>query len=180
MEIHSITSSDIPEIARLQVAADRLMDALLDDEKSGSIQEISEEEVGLHVEAWTDYFNKLAQNQSPDPLYQGIKAVKDGQIIGCIFTCTEAYLPQTFAGCVEAFFVHPEHWGNGVGRTLMTKATDGLKGRNVSLCRLWAEHNNEILDEVYNRLGWKRTASHALSMMINGRHSKAVLFERHL
>lgn len=179
VEIDEITDKNIPEIAAMQAMADRKMDLLLN-RKPNSFHDITEKNVKNNLTVWMDYFNTLTKY--PAPLYQGLKAVdiSNRKIIGCIFTCTEPYLRQKDSPCVEAFFVHPDYWGQGVGKTLMSAALDGLRKRNLSLCRLWAEQNNERIQVVYQRLGWEKRSRYVLPFMIKGRVSQAVLLERNL
>ncbi len=183
-QISAASLADIDSLTRIQILADRRMDVLMQ-ETSEFNPDIAPEDMAGHTDAWTIYFNKLTQGATPDPLYQGLKAERDGQIVGCVFTATETKLggkklAAKSTGCVEALFVHPDFWSQGIATGLMTAAVAGLKNRNVKLCTLWAEQTNDKLDGFYQHLGWKRHALQATPMKINGRESFAVLFERHI
>lgn len=179
-QIFAAGLADIDSLTRIQILADRRMDVLMEETPEFN-PTITAEDMAGHTDAWTVYFNKLTQGAKPDPLYQGLKAERDGQIIGCVFTATETKLnSKKLVGCVEALFVHPDFWSQGIATALMTEAVAGLKNRDVKLCTLWAEQTNDKLDGLYQHLGWKRHAVQRTPMKINGRESFAVLFERHI
>ena len=166
-------------IAALQVRADRQMDVVME-ETSVYKHAIKKDDLASHTEAWTTYFNTLTQCAAPDPLYQGLKAQVNGKLVGCVFTATETKLDKKSTGSIQGLFVHPEYWGLGIAKALVSQAMVGLKEQDVSLCTLWAQSNNEFLDNFYRHLGWERRPQHTEPMRINGRNSFATLFERRL
>ena len=135
-QISAASLTDIDSLTRIQILADRRMDVLME-EISEFNPAITDEDMAGHTDAWTIYFNKLTQGATPDPLYQGLKAERDGQIVGCVFTATETKLGRKkIAGCVEALFVHPDFWSQGVATAFFDAGIHGLlpgEGGNFDL-----------------------------------------------
>lgn len=53
--------------------------------------------------------------------------------------------------------VHPEHWGEGLGRTAVEVACRGLAERGCREASLWALVENHRARALYTRLGWRET-----------------------
>jgi GNAT superfamily N-acetyltransferase len=180
-QISSVGMADIDALSRVQILADRRMDVLMEvTSKFNPL--VTDENISGHKNVWTAYFN--TQAEKPDLLYQGLKAEFEGALIGCVFTCTETcppkIAPKTLVGRVDALFVHPDYWHKGIARQLMDAASQGLKEKNVRYAALWADRYNEVLNDVYQGLGWTRRPACVMPMTVNGRQSSVVLFDRRL
>ncbi len=66
--------------------------------------------------------------------------------------CHDPALPG--AGELYAIYVHPERWGHGVGRALISDARDRLAGRAFSRAVLWVLVGNERAMRFYEADGW--------------------------
>jgi len=54
-----------------------------------------------------------------------------------------------------AIYVDPQHWGQGVGRLLMTGARDRLRGDGAREALLWVFAGNERARRFYEIDGWR-------------------------
>jgi GNAT superfamily N-acetyltransferase len=58
-------------------------------------------------------------------------------------------------GHVHRLYVHPRHQRAGVGRSLLSEATQRLRERGMSVATLWALKADERARAFYERLGWQ-------------------------
>lgn len=58
------------------------------------------------------------------------------------------------AGEVNSIYLAPEAWGRGLGRTLLERATDDLRGRGYDPLILWVIEANARGRRFYERAGW--------------------------
>jgi ribosomal protein S18 acetylase RimI-like enzyme len=58
-------------------------------------------------------------------------------------------------GHVFSLYVHPDGQGHGVGRALLTAATEALAGRGYAQATLWVFTDNTAARAFYARLGWQ-------------------------
>jgi ribosomal protein S18 acetylase RimI-like enzyme len=83
-------------------------------------------------------------------------AVVDGEIVG--FAAFGPYRPtgdDSDPGRAElyALYVHPDHWGTGAGRALMTAAKAAMVAAGWTEMRLWVLAANERARRFYERAG---------------------------
>lgn len=63
------------------------------------------------------------------------------------------------AGEIMALYVHPAHWGQGVGGVLLADATRQLIEADFALGSLWVLTDNVDAERLYRRAGWQRDGS---------------------
>jgi GNAT superfamily N-acetyltransferase len=57
---------------------------------------------------------------------------------------------------LEALYVDPEHWANGVGSGLHDRALEHLRTLGATHCHLWVLEANTIARRFYERRGWRQ------------------------
>jgi GNAT superfamily N-acetyltransferase len=75
-----------------------------------------------------------------------------GQIVGFV-SVGPSRDPDTDAE-LFAIYVHPEHWGTGVGRTLIESGEDELRGLGHEEAILWVLDDNPRARRFYELAGW--------------------------
>jgi GNAT superfamily N-acetyltransferase len=88
-----------------------------------------------------------------------LTALRDGAVVG--FAHVGHYHPEhggsevdESAGEVYGIYVHPDHWGYGVGRALIEAAVARLAGGRPRPVRLWVLDANESARRFYERCGF--------------------------
>lgn len=142
MKIRSFSESDIPLLARVQLAAwqkafrdilsDKLLDSLTIDDFVGGWEKVSQiaDRTNLVIEDDQGVFGFVSFGPAPD---------EDG---------FEEYIE------ICAIHVHPEKWRRGAGAALMNEALTQIKrsgGRNVLL---WTMTDNSTARSFYEREGF--------------------------
>lgn len=59
-------------------------------------------------------------------------------------------------GYIHHTCVSPEYRGQNIGKSLVKKALEELKNQGIDKCHLFVFHDNEIGNNFWNRLGWKK------------------------
>jgi GNAT superfamily N-acetyltransferase len=77
-------------------------------------------------------------------------AEDDDRIVG--FACVK---PEW----LEALYVDPGHWSNGIGSGLHDRALEQLRTLGASRCHLWVLDENRIARRFYERRGWRQNGS---------------------
>jgi GNAT superfamily N-acetyltransferase len=82
-------------------------------------------------------------------------------------------------GEVSAIYVHPEKWGKGIGRALLSASIDQVRKREFDLVTLWVLEANQRARSFYESFGfihdgaikdddhWKRFAVHEVRYRLN-------------
>ena len=79
-------------------------------------------------------------------------AVQRGQIVGFV-SVGSSRDPDTDAE-LFAIYVHPEHWGTGVGRTLIESGEEELRTLGHEEAILWVLDDNPRARRFYELAGW--------------------------
>ncbi|HEX6286464.1 MAG TPA: GNAT family N-acetyltransferase [Acidimicrobiia bacterium] len=58
-------------------------------------------------------------------------------------------------GEVYAIYVHPHHWGEGLGRRLLSAGSDLLRDTGHTRALLWVLRDNQRARRFYESLGWQ-------------------------
>ncbi|HCT81267.1 MAG TPA: N-acetyltransferase [Micromonosporaceae bacterium] len=98
---------------------------------------------GLDVDQWADRRRKLLDTRP------ALVAERHGEIVG--FTRFGPGREDETVGEIQAMYVHPDHWGMGIGDALMCTALDGLPQNEV---QLWVLERNERALRFYARYGF--------------------------
>ncbi|QDG50743.1 GNAT family N-acetyltransferase [Persicimonas caeni] len=137
---------DARGIARVHVAAWRaayrgqLPDDLLDN---------------LSVDARTARWKKLLSDPSGGT--RAFVAVDDGEVCGFVAfgRSRDADVDTRSVGEVFAIYVHPYAWRHGIGRALLTIATNELEREGFDEATLWVLETNEPAKRFYESQGWE-------------------------
>ncbi len=80
-------------------------------------------------------------------------AERDGEVVGWLRAVAG------LASEVEACYVHPDHWGHGVGRALLDVGVRALLERGCSDLQLWTLRQNDHSRRFYETQGWVNDGS---------------------
>jgi GNAT superfamily N-acetyltransferase len=117
----------------------------------------------VHVETWQAAYahalpRKELQAMSPaDRVDQWrrwppIVAEVDGKVVG--FVSVGASRSDDAEGELYAIYVHPDHWGTGVGRELMQAGENELRRLGHRRVILWVLDDNPRARRFYELAGW--------------------------
>lgn len=114
----------------------------------------------MHVDAWrTAYAHALPpgpslaerteQHRRFPPTFV---AEVDGEVVG--FVAVGACADDWAEGELFAIYVRPDHWGSGVGRSLIEAGEGRFRELALSDCVLWVLDVNARARRFYERVGW--------------------------
>jgi GNAT superfamily N-acetyltransferase len=83
-----------------------------------------------------------------------ILALEHEEICGFVTTGPSQDPQNPNAGEVMALYVDPEHWGSGIGRTLIGAARERLHAIGFTAAILWVLDGNENAERFYAADGW--------------------------
>jgi ribosomal protein S18 acetylase RimI-like enzyme len=78
----------------------------------------------------------------------------DGEIVG--FVAVGAGKDPDSDGELYAIYVHPDHWGTGVGRALIAAGENRLHELGHAEAILWVLEDNPRARQFYEAAGWSR------------------------
>ena len=81
-------------------------------------------------------------------------------------------------GELEGFYAHPDSWGTGVGRALMTDAVELLRAAGHTHAYLWVLAGNDRTIAIYEHFGWRldgQTKTERLSVGLEVRELRMTL-----
>lgn len=101
-------------------------------------------------ENWRQIINEL------DPPASGAFVALDGpEVVGFAHFCqSRDGDADGSVGEITAIYVHPEHWGEGIGRGLIQLAVDSLVDAGNSSATLWVLAGNARARRFYEDCGW--------------------------
>ena len=77
------------------------------------------------------------------------------QLLGFASFCPSRDLDAVIeVGEIPAIYVHPDHWGEGIGCRLMQLALDSLTKAGFSSATLWVLDMNARARKFYETAGW--------------------------
>jgi GNAT superfamily N-acetyltransferase len=117
----------------------------------------------VHVETWqATYAHVLPQDQLRNLSVENraemhrrsppLVAEVDGAVVG--FVAVGPTLDENGDGELYAIYVHPEHWGTGVGRALMAAGEERLRELGHRNAHLWVLDDNPRARRFYEIAGW--------------------------
>lgn len=161
--IRPATRADADAIARVHVTAWQVgYRGLIDDGYLDS----------LDVAEWAD--QNRTHMTSREHAKEWLVAEGSGEIFG--FTSYGQYRTgrhgdksgSTADGEVHAMYVHPDHWGAGTGRKLLSAAVGDLSARGCDPIRLWTPTGNARARRFYERYGFATDAEGVLHLQHHG------------
>ena len=96
-----------------------------------------------------------------DPPKSGAFVALDGvQLLGFASFCPSRDPDAVFdVGEIPAIYVHPDHWGEGIGRSLVQLAVDSLEEAGFESATLWVLDLNARARKFYEADGWMTDGS---------------------
>lgn len=128
---------------------------------------------GVHVRSWQvgyrglfpdDYLDGLrAEDRMARYTFGDVRpdgpatlvAVVDAAICGFATTGPSRDEDAAGGGEVYALYVDPQHWGRGIGRSLMAEARAQLSRQGLAKAVLWVLAGNERAQRFYRADGWQ-------------------------
>jgi len=107
-----------------------------------------------------DWKRRLGGHHSPDA--RAYVAEVGGLLVGVIVACGDPM--EAECGHITRLYVDPQHWGQGIGRSLYERALLYLKQAGYERASLWVFEHNERARSWYERLGWTPTGQRKLVM----------------
>jgi ribosomal protein S18 acetylase RimI-like enzyme len=107
----------------------------------------------LSVDAGEKRWLELLRKPAPDR--RTLVAESAGQVVGFVIAgVLRGESPQPVIGEVYAIYVLPDHWGQGVGRGLLSRAETELIEQGYREAMLWVLADNQRARTFYERAGW--------------------------
>jgi ribosomal protein S18 acetylase RimI-like enzyme len=78
---------------------------------------------------------------------------REGMIVGF---CNAGASSDAGWGEIFAIYVHPDHWGTGLGRELMVAGESSLVASGFDRALLWVLEENRRARDFYERRGWSQ------------------------
>ncbi|MEE2750180.1 MAG: GNAT family N-acetyltransferase [Myxococcota bacterium] len=121
----------------------------------------------VHVRSW----QKVYRGIMPDPFLDNLSAVKRGERwkqllsqehqihVACIngvvvgFSSTRNNQEDSDTAELSAIYIHPEHWGKGLGKALFKSSCEALRALGVERLMLWVATDNSQARNFYSYLG---------------------------
>lgn len=106
--------------------------------------------VSKRKDNWRQVINEL------DPPAAGAFVALDGtDVVGFVHFCpSRDGDADAKVGEITAIYVHPERWGEGIGRGLIELAVDSLDEAGFSSATLWVLDGNARARRFYEGAGW--------------------------
>jgi L-amino acid N-acyltransferase YncA len=108
-------------------------------------------------------------------------AERAGQVAGfvCARRSADADADQT-VGEIDALYVQPSAWGNGLGQALLTTAVAHLVAAGFMQATLWTEHRNARPLRFFRAAGWlldgaERRRTFLGTQLLELRHRRALI-----
>lgn len=109
----------------------------------------------LSVSARTESWRNLIDRVDP-PRRGAVVAIDESQVLGFVhFGPSRDDDAGPALGEINAMYVHPDHWGEGVGRGLMERAVANLREAGFTSATLWVLEANERARTFYENGGWR-------------------------
>ncbi|HJQ76677.1 MAG TPA: GNAT family N-acetyltransferase [Acidimicrobiia bacterium] len=121
----------------------------------------------VHVTAWQQAYRGILGDEYLDSLDRGARqawwasylsrgsrvhvAEHDGAVVGF---CTPGVSNEAGWGEIFAIYVHPEHWGTGIGRELIVAGESTVLASGLDRALLWVLEDNRRARAFYERQGW--------------------------
>jgi GNAT superfamily N-acetyltransferase len=109
---------------------------------------------GLSVSKRRDSWREII-NEFDTPATGAFVALHGSDVVGFVHFCpSRDDHADRDVGEITAIYVHPEHWGEGIGRVLIGRALDSLGEAGFSSATLWVLDGNERACRFYEASGW--------------------------
>ena len=124
----------------------------------------------VHVVTWqaiyrgimVDRFLDTLRSEKREPMWNRVLSEGRGSVhVACVF---QELVGFSYSGSnhdtpaaaeIFAIYVHPDHWGKGLGRVLFSASCEAMRGRNFEHLVLWVATRNTQARTFYERVGMK-------------------------
>jgi GNAT superfamily N-acetyltransferase len=106
----------------------------------------------MTVEPWLDWWEGAIR--TPATHMHTLVAEVDGRLVAFAQLGTARGEPSSSTGELYGIYAHPDAWGLGVGRALMTEALSRLGNEGFLDAVLWVLEDNPRARRFYERAGW--------------------------
>ena len=158
--IRAAAIEDARAIAEVHVASWRAAYAEL-----VSAEKMAELDVDERTAAWRERIPLVGTEG-----YRTWVAERDGRVVGYSFTRPtedEDLNPLEIAELV-ALYLHPDHFGSGVGPPLLARAIAGVRNQGFLQATLWVLEGNARAIHFYRREGWRPDGARAECYRVMG------------
>ena len=140
--------ADVPAAARLHV---RSWQAAYEGQLPQAFLDQLEEDIPRREAIW-----KRIVESPTNETEQLWVSVEGEAITGFLYLCpTRDEDADRETGELGAIYLDPDHWGRGLGKSLMAKAVEELKSLGFKKATLWVLESNDRARRFYEALGWK-------------------------
>ncbi|MBW3594282.1 MAG: GNAT family N-acetyltransferase [Actinobacteria bacterium] len=115
-------------------------------------------DVGEREQSWRDRIPRVG-----DEGFRTWVAELDGTVVGYAFTrpTEDDDLNPLEVAEVVALYLHPDHFGAGIGRALLERAVAGIRNQGFLQGTLWVLEGNTRAIHFYRREGWRPDGARA-------------------
>lgn len=143
------SAGDADAIGRIQVESWRAAySALLPDEAVAAF------DVETRQQLWREGLGR-----APRPGSATFVVEDAGQVVGFASVGAAPDAEGEPEGELYAIYLHPDCWGRGIGRALLQRAEESLRGSGFRSAILWVLEGNERGERFYRSAGWERDGS---------------------
>jgi ribosomal protein S18 acetylase RimI-like enzyme len=105
-------------------------------------------QAGDRISMWR---GRIARTDLSPPLVADIA----GEVVGFAeFGATQSRVGSPKCGQLHAINLDPTHWGKGIGRSLLRRATEALREMGYEEAVLWVVPENDRARALYESEGW--------------------------
>lgn len=114
----------------------------------------------LDIDQLTDEWSQtLTDLQEPSAC---LVVERDGEVAGYAVLGPYRWPDLAEAGEIYACYIDPQHWGRGLGRRLLTAASQRLEAAGFADQALWVLDTNQAGRRFYEALGWSYDGATAM------------------
>lgn len=138
-------ADDADEIGRIQVETWRAAyTGLMPDEA------VARFDVAARQRMWREGLGR-----TPRPGSATFVVEDGGEVVGFASVGASREEDAEQEGELYAIYLHPSHWGNGIGRALLQRAEESMRSSGFRRALLWVLAGNERAERFYRAAGWE-------------------------
>lgn len=131
-----------------------------------AVPDDSEDLADVHVTAWQRAYRGLVPDEFLDALDRSLRAswwaerISSGSTVhvvedaGVVGFCAPGLADEPGWGEIRSIYVHPDYWGRGLGRELLSAGLGSLVDDGHDRALLWVLEGNSRARLFYERQGW--------------------------
>ena len=106
----------------------------------------------MSIEPWLEWWEDAIR--APEPHMRTLVAEVSGRLVAYAQLAAARGERDPSTGELYGIYAHPDAWGIGVGRALMTQALAGLRDEGFLDAILWVLEENARARRFYEHAGW--------------------------